>query len=68
MMSIYAELAHLKLNKKQKSALLYDLTENGKAEAKMEKAFGACNEEKYAYLDLVLGGCMCLVIFFVCLY
>ncbi|CAG8588428.1 13333_t:CDS:2 [Ambispora gerdemannii] len=58
MTSIYAELARLKLNIKQKSALLYYLTENGEAEAKMEKAFGTCNddEEKYAYLDLVLGG------------
>ncbi|CAG8531909.1 4167_t:CDS:2 [Ambispora gerdemannii] len=58
MSSIYAELARLKLNTEQKSALIYYLTENGEAEAKAEKAFTACNndEEKYAYLNLVLGG------------
>ena len=73
MSSIYAELARLKFNTEQKSALLYYLTKNGEAEAQAEKAFTACNndEEKYAYLNLVLGDCMYLiisVIFFVCLY
>ena len=68
MSSIYAELARLKLNTEQKSALLYYL--NGEAEAKVEKAFSACNndEEKHGYLNLILMSCMCLVIFFICLY
>ena len=65
MSSIYAELARLKLNTEQKSALLYYLTENGEAEAKAEKAFTACSndEEKHAYLNLVLASCMCFIIF-----
>ncbi|CAG8460117.1 3016_t:CDS:2 [Paraglomus occultum] len=58
MSSIYAELARLKFNTEQKSALLYYLTKTGEAEAQAEKTFTVCNndEEKYAYLNLVLGG------------
>ncbi|CAG8601506.1 3584_t:CDS:2 [Ambispora leptoticha] len=57
MSNIYTEIARLKLNTEQKSALIYYLTENGEAEAKAEKAFTACNndEEKHAYLNLVLA-------------
>ena len=63
MSNIYAELARLKFNTEQKSALLYYLNKNGEAEAQAEKAFTACNndEEKHAYLNLVLMSCMCLV-------
>ncbi|RHZ48995.1 hypothetical protein Glove_535g3 [Diversispora epigaea] len=40
----------------EKSALIYYLTENDKAEARAEEAFNACNndDEKHAYLNLVL--------------
>ena len=63
-MDIYAEIASLNLNRKQKSILLYYLTENSEAEARAEKAFTACNndEEKHDYLNLVLASRMCLII------
>ena len=74
MSEIYAELARLNLTTEQRSSLLYYFTENGEAEAKANKAFAGCpnDEDKHAYLNLVLKSCMCLVIssniFFVCIF
>ena len=64
MSDIYAELARLNLNTEQRSSLLYYFTENGEAETKANKAFAGCpnDEDKHAYLNLVLKSCMCLVI------